>query len=104
MDLFPKKSEVKDSFRAKGLKEANNVLDIMRLEKEDSYGYNCYLDSLHLKASELFSMQTEEEFRVRDIRNKEIARILIENGFDDNMIDKITGLGLFEIELIRKNQ
>ena len=36
---FLKNSEVKDSFKPKGLKEANDVLDIMRLEKEDHYGY-----------------------------------------------------------------
>ena len=75
----------------------------MRLEKEDSYGYNRYLDSLHLKASELFSMQTEEEFRVRDLRSKEIAINLIENGFDNNMIVKVTGLDILEVEQLRKN-
>ena len=109
---FLKNSEVKDSFRAKGLKEANNVLDIMRLEKEDSYGYNRYLDSLHLKASELFSMQTEEEFRLIEkgkiegkIEEKvEIAKNLIENGFDNDMIAKITGLELLEVEQLRNNQ
>jgi len=100
---FLKNSEVKDSFRAKGLKEANNVLDIMRLEEKDSYGYNRYLDSLHLKASELFSMQTEEEFRIRDIRSKEIASNLIKKGFDDTEISEITGLDKIEIELLRKN-
>jgi hypothetical protein len=61
-----KNSEVKDDFKAKGLKEANEGLDIMRLEKEDQYGYNRYLDSLHLKASEVFSLQSEVEFKVRE--------------------------------------
>ena len=101
---FLKNSEVKDTFRAKGLKEANNVLDIMRLEEKDSYGYNRYPGSLHLKASELFSMQTEEEFKIRDITKKGIARNLIENGFDNNMIIKITGLKLLEVEQLINNQ
>jgi len=57
---FLKNSEVKDSFKAKGLKEANQVLDIMQLEEKDSYGYNRYLDSLHLKASELFQCKLKK--------------------------------------------
>ena len=70
---FLKNSEVKDEFRAKGLREAGEVLDIMRLPQHDQYGYNRYLDSLHLKASELFSLQTEAEFKAKDERTIEIA-------------------------------
>lgn len=40
---FLKNSEVKDSFKAKGLKEANDVLDITKLPKDDRYGYNSQL-------------------------------------------------------------
>lgn len=102
---FLKNSEVKDTFKAKGLKEANNVLDIMRLEEKDTYGYNRYLDSLHLKASELFSMQTEVEFQAIEKgkleKQHEIARKLIEKGFDDTEISEITGLDLDTIEEIR---
>ncbi len=54
---FLKNDEVKDSFKAKGLKEANEILDIMRLNEKERYGYNRYLDSLHLKASEVFSLE-----------------------------------------------
>lgn len=102
---FLKNSEVKDSFKAKGLKEANEVLDIMRLPKDDHYGYNRYLDSLHLKASEAFSLQTEEEFKIReDEKNKnmlEIAHNLIKNGADNEFIAKITGLSLNKIIELR---
>ncbi len=115
---FLKNSEVKDDFRAKGLKEAGEVLDIMRLEKEDQYGYNRYLDSLHLKASELFSLQTEEEFRVREqgrIEGKlegkkegkleekvEIVRNAIQAGLDDLTIHHITKLPIEEIQALRR--
>lgn len=37
---FLKNSEVKDTFKAKGLKEAGEVLDIMRLPAVDQYIYN----------------------------------------------------------------
>ena len=105
---FLKNSEVKDSFRAKGLKEANNVLDIMRLEEKDTYGYNRYLDSLHLKASELFSMQTEAEFQAIEKgkieKQYEIAKKLIVKGFDDIEIYEITGLELEVITELRANK
>jgi predicted transposase/invertase (TIGR01784 family) len=102
---FLKNSEVKDNFKAKGLKEANEVLDIMRLEKEDQYGYNRYLDSLHLKASEVFSLQTEAEFKVREDEKEknqiENAKNGIKEGFDNLTIHKITKLSIEKIEELR---
>jgi predicted transposase/invertase (TIGR01784 family) len=102
---FLKNSEVKDDFKAKGLKEANEVLDIMRLEKEDQYGYNRYLDSLHLKASEVFSLQTEAEFKVREDEKEknqiENAKNGIKEGFDNFTIHKITKLPIEKIEELR---
>jgi len=98
---FLKNSEVKDEFKAKGLKEAGEVLDIMRLPKDDEYGYNRYLDSLHLKASEIFSLQSEAEFKVKDERSIEIARKLILNGADNNLISISTDLSKDKIEELR---
>ena len=77
MDLFFESSEIRDDFKAKGLKEAREVLDIMRLDKDDRYGYNRYLDSLHLKASEIFSLQTEAEFKVEERKTIEIVLALL---------------------------
>ncbi len=98
---FLKNSEVKDSFNAKGLKEAGEVLDIMRLPKDDKYGYNSYLDSLHLKASELFSLQSEAEFRAKDERSIEIAVNAIVKELDDETIAEITKLSVDKITNIR---
>ena len=98
---FLKNSEVKDEFKAKGLKEAGEVLDIMRLEKEDEYGYNRYLDSLHLKASEIFSLQTEAEFKVEERKTIDIAKNGINEGFDNSTISKITKLSIEKIEELR---
>ena len=96
---FLKNSEVKDEFKAKGLKEAEVVLDIMRLEKEDQYGYNRYLDSLHLKASEIFTLQTEAEFKLKE----DIAKKSILKGLDNETISDITDLPIARIEEIRIN-
>jgi len=94
---FLKNSEVKDEFKAKGLKEAGEVLDIMRLPKADEYGYNRYLDSLHLKASEIFTLQTEAEFKLKT----EIAKKLILNGADNQLISISTDLSITKIEELR---
>jgi predicted transposase/invertase (TIGR01784 family) len=94
---FLKNSEVRDDFRAKGLKEAGEVLDIMRLPKDDEYGYNRYLDSLHLKASEIFTLQTEAEFKLKD----EIAKKSILKGLDNDTISHITDLPIHRIEDLR---
>jgi len=93
-----KNSEVKDEFRAQGLKEAGEVLDIMRLTADDQYGYNRYLDSLHLKASEFFSLQTEAEFSIKE----EIAKNGILEGFENEVIQKMTKLTIEYIEKLRE--
>ncbi len=95
---FLKNDEVKDSFTAKGLKEANDVLDIMRLEKKERYGYNRYLDSLHLKASEVFSLKKEAEFKVRKDEKIETAKNAIKIGLSIDNIIALTGLDRKEIE------
>ena len=94
---FLKNSAIKDEFKAKGLKEASDVLDIMRLGKEEEYGYNRYMDSLSLKESELFSLQTEAEFKIKD----EIIIKCIENGSTNEFIFLITGTRIERIEYIR---
>lgn len=99
---FLKNSEVKDNFKAKGLKEAEKVLDIMRLDKVEKYIYDRHLDNLHLKASEIFSLQTEAEFKVEERKTLEIAKKAISNGADNNFIHIITDLSLEKIEELRK--
>ena len=94
---FLKNNEVKDDFKAKGLKEAGEVLDIMRLPKDDEYGYNRYLDSLHLKASEIFTLQTEAEFKLKE----DIAKNGISEGSTNELISKLTKLPIDRVEELR---
>ncbi len=98
---FLKNSEVKDEFNAKGLKEAGDVLDIMRLAPDDQYSYNRYLDYLHYKASELLSLRLEAEARVREEEKIAFARNAVLEGLGDEMIAKLTKLGLNRIKEIR---
>jgi hypothetical protein len=78
----------------------------MKLPKEEQYAYNRYMDSLSLKASEIFTLQTEAEFKVREdekMKNSiEIARNLIFIGIDNEVISKSTGLPIEKIEELIK--
>jgi predicted transposase/invertase (TIGR01784 family) len=98
---FLKNSEVKDNFKAKGLAEAKEILDIMRLSKEGQYGYNRYLDSLHLKASEIFTLRIQAEEKVRQTRNFEIAINMLADGEPNDKIIKYTSLTLEQVEKLR---
>lgn len=98
---FLKNSEVKDEFRARGLAEAEKVLDIMRLPENEQYGYNRYLDYLHYKASEIFSLQMQAEERVAQNEKIAIAEKCIAKGFDNKTIAELTNLKEDKIEAIR---
>jgi predicted transposase/invertase (TIGR01784 family) len=98
---FLKNSEVKDEFKAKGLKQAGEVLDIMRLNEEEQYSYNRYMEYLSYKASEIFSLKSEAEDKVRRDRNIEIAKKLIVKGFDNLTIADVTDLTIAEIQEVR---
>ena len=96
---FLKNSEVKDEFKAKGLKEAGDVLDIMRLTKDDQYGYNRYMEFLSYKASEMFTIETEAEFKLI-----ELIKNAINEGLDNIVISKITKYPIEKIEQIRNEK
>ena len=100
---FLKNSEVKDEFTARGLKEAGEVLDYMRLPQDDQFSYNRYLDYLHYKASEMLSLQSEAEDRVRQDEKIKLAENLILKGADDQFIVDVTGLPLEQIKECRAN-
>ena len=105
---FLKNSEVKDEFVAKGLAEAKEVLDVMRLDKDQQYGYNRYLDYLHVKASEALSLQMEAEEKVRKDENYkrsvEIAKNMLEDNEPNEKIAKYTGLTVEQIEQLRNQK
>lgn len=119
---FLKNSEVQDSFKAKGLKEAQETLDVMRLNAEQRYGYNRHLDYLHLKASEALSLELEMKEKIekmfkegieqgiqqgiqQGIEQKaiEIAKKMIKRGYDTKTIAEDTGLSIEQIQDLIKN-
>jgi len=97
---FLKNSEVKEEFKAKGLAEAKDALDIMRLDKEQQYGYNRYLDYLHVKASDVLSLQMEAEEKIRRENSLEIAKKMLKRGASIEIIAEDTGLTSEQISQI----
>ena len=106
---FLKNSEVKDEFKAKGLQQAGEVLDIMRLNEDDQYSYNRYMEYLSYKASEILTLKSEAEDKIREDERKitskkkqiEFAKKLILKGFDNPTIADLTDLTTEEIEEVR---
>ena len=102
---FLKNSEVKDEFKAKGLKQAGEVLDIMRLNPNEQYSYNRYMEYLSYKASEMFTLRLVAEDKVREDEKLKtqiaVAEKLILKGFDNSTIAELTGLTIEAIEEVR---
>jgi len=101
---FLKNSEIKDEFSAKGLAEAKDVLDVMRLDKEQQYGYNRYLDYLHVKASEALSLKIEAEEKIRKDEKVKFAKSLFTTSLTSGEIAKHTGLTVEQIEQLRNEK
>ncbi len=99
---FLKNSEVKDEFKAKGLAEAKEVLDAMRLNKEQQYGYNRYLDYLHLKASEALSLKIEAEEKIKNQKAIEIAKKLLKRNLSIEEVAEDTGLTVEKVKELGK--
>lgn len=68
---FLKNEEIKNDFSAKGLKEANERLDAMKLEEEDAQEYKRYLKRLRDIASEQFTKMVDAQDLINEINKAE---------------------------------
>ncbi len=90
---FLKNSEVKDSFKAKGLDKAKEKLRYENLTDEDKKMYNRFQENSRIEKSVTYTAKQE--------RNIEIAKNSILEDANDNFIAKITGLTLEQIQELR---
>ncbi len=99
---FLKNEEVKDGFKARGLKKAKEVLDVLRLPEKERRAYEAYIEDLRYQASMYFSSYGVGKHEGHKEGLKEgkydIARKMYTEGFDTALISKITGLSSQEIE------
>ena len=106
---FLKNEEIKDEFNAKGIKEAKEKLDIMKLPKEKQLAYQRYIEDLMYQNSLIKSnygagkidgikegkLEGEKQAKI------EIAKTLLSLGDDLEKISKVTGLSKEEIESLQ---
>ncbi len=106
---FLKNEEIKDHFKAKGLKKAKEKLDILKLPEEERIAYERYQDDLHYQASMVESTYTigmrkgEKKGRMEGKQEEKetIALNLLSEGLLDlDSISKVTGLSLEQVKAL----
>ncbi|MBN1969762.1 MAG: Rpn family recombination-promoting nuclease/putative transposase [Candidatus Delongbacteria bacterium] len=110
---FLKNEEIKPEFKAKGLKEAKDKLDIMKLSGSDLQSYNRHRENLHYAASMAESVKIEAEEKIwkkglvegeklglekgEKLKAIKIAKNCLEKKMDYDTISFLTGLSVEEI-------
>ena len=100
---FLKTDKVKEEFKGKGLKEAFDKLDILKMNEKEKRGYDYYLADLHLRSSladtQKFKLEQAEE---KGQKKREMEMILNGNkeGISNKLLSKMSGLSIEEIEKI----
>lgn len=97
---FLKHEEIADTFTAKGLQEAKEKLDVMKLSDEKRQQYTRYLDNLHYEASmehTYNAMRDEGYVKGQQDHAQQTARRMLADGLDVAVIMKYTGLTAEEI-------
>ncbi len=110
---FLKKEEIKDEFKAKGLKEAKNKLDVLKLSEHERKEYERFIEQVRYENSLIVSNYEvgeqkgkEEGLKEGEKKGKkemsiEIAKNLLKAGIDINIIEQSTGLSKEEIEKLK---
>jgi predicted transposase/invertase (TIGR01784 family) len=99
---FLKNSEVKDEFKAKGLRAAKEKLQYEQLTPSDKRMYESF------KTAKMIEYSVTETAKIQGIaegeQNKtiEIAKNAIQKGYDNTVIADLTGLSIAEIQAIRR--
>ena len=89
---FLKKDEIKDEFKAKGLKEAKRQLDIMKLSEEERREYEKYIEQQRYERNLILSNYRVGEIQGEMNKAQEIARNLLLSGVNIDIISNSTGL------------
>ncbi len=96
---FLKNEEIKEDFKAKGLKKAKQELDILKLPEQERIAYEKYRDDLHYQASMVESSYKIGMIKGEKIGAEKVAINLMSRGdMDIQTISDVTGLTIEEIE------
>jgi predicted transposase/invertase (TIGR01784 family) len=102
---FFKNDEIKDNFKSKGVREAYEKLQILKLSESERIAYNKYMEGQSVEASLAESKRVEERVRIREAKEEgkkdreiEIAKNLLSLKLSFDQIAQATGLSISEIE------
>jgi predicted transposase/invertase (TIGR01784 family) len=113
---FLKTDEIKDEFKAKGLKEAKKQLDVMKLSDKERKEYAEYIEQQRYERNLIMSNYKvgetlgrekgrEEERKRQEVKQlnekNEIAKKCLIKGMDINDISDLTGLTKLQIEKLK---
>lgn len=104
---FLKNAEIKPSFSAKGLKEANEKLDAMKLPEKERVAYDKYLRHLMSIASRNHTIEIEAKEIIKKAKDeKEIEAVLgfHENGVSIEIISKSLKISIEKVAQIIEGQ
>jgi predicted transposase/invertase (TIGR01784 family) len=110
---FLKHEEIAPEFKAKGLQQAKEKLDVLKMTPEQRRSYNIYLEDLRYMASIAETQKADLMFKLQDARTQgleegkqaaliEVARQLLDV-LDDETISLKTGLTLAQVQQLRHN-
>lgn len=86
---FFKNAEIKNNFSAKGLKEAGEKLDAMKLNEKDAKDYQKYLKRLRDIASEQHTKMADAQELINKGREEEKITLILEMGKEGMSIQQI---------------
>jgi predicted transposase/invertase (TIGR01784 family) len=100
---FLKHEEVKSTFKAKGLKEAKEKLDILKLSEKERREYEFYEAEIRDQASMYLTYITNPRKLGYIEAKEESAKNMLNANFDINTIASITGLSIQDINKLQKS-
>ena len=107
---FLKNERIEEGFKARGLKEAGEMLDILKMDEKERVAYDRYCERLRYEASMYESTyitgreEGKEEGREEGASKKarSSAEIMIKNGENDEKIVLYTSLPIEQVKELRK--
>ena len=94
---FLKNEQIKDEFTAKGLPQAKETLDVLKMDREERGAYERYQQQLHREASLYQSTYGLGRLEGREEKQQEIARNIKSMDIAVEVISQATGLSIDEI-------
>ena len=102
---YLKNNEIKDNFTAKGIDKAKKLWRLDNLSEEEKKKYQKHLEDLRYGASMAWTMKADAEDKIRKAealkKQQEIAKNLLGNNVNIEVIIKSTGLTKKEIEELK---